>query len=247
MELRLLFWTSFDSAHCGQCIMREKAPNPQCISVDTTVASSVLLVALHVAKGTWDRNWVTNGNAVFPLSMPRIHLHTCNILYLCLLRITVSFQPITRCTCCASWGALLIFLPAHLVDTIANNQFRLLSNNDTHTHTKHSVFIFLGDDPRTSTLTSLHSPCRNMDVRYLSLSCLPPCCYVCFSAGLFSEWPPQLHSGREHCRCEMTQWSLLGCRCLERHFWTNPVFRVPLFMGWSWCLDCIWGFWVDNL
>lgn len=88
-----------------------------------------------------------------------------------------------------------------------------------------------------------------MDVHYLSLSCVPPCCYVCFSAGLFSECPPQLHSGRERCRCVMTQWSLLGCRCLERHFWTNPVFRVPffvgIFMGSGWCLDCIWGFWVD--
>lgn len=84
------------------------------------------------------------------------------------------------------------------------------------------------------------------------ISCVSPVCLLVamsvFLLAYFLSAPPQLHSGREHCRCEMTQWSLPGCWCLERHFWTNPVFRVPffvgIFMGWGWCRDCIWGFWV---
>lgn len=122
----------------------------------------------------------------------------------------------------------------------------------THSHKK--KFRFLGDDPRTSTLTSLNSPCRNMDVRYLSLSCLSPCllCLLALSVFLLAYFlsappPAPLRKGALQMRDDPV--ISAGLPMFRKTFLNKPSFQgaffVGIFMGRGWCLDCIWGFWVD--
>lgn len=164
--------------------------------------------ALVRAEGKNQWNWCAHSDVAFPLS-----LFLCSSYFEVLLTskhaascISVSTQshsegapPATAQT--SNLKCFIDFLPARPGDLIANDQ---VTSPLINWCTKH-----------------LHHPWWNIDGCYLRQSLFPFCPPVTVSVFVASFLSAPSFTQEELCRCKMTQWSLSGYWCLERHFLPN--------------------------